>query len=150
MSPAVGAAGPEFALPRSSGDYDPGMVRFLLRVAIFLGSSAIGLLAAGWLVPGVSLSAWGFVTAVVIFTVAQAILAPFFLKMASRYASAFLGGIGLVSTFVALLLASLLSNGLSIRGPGSWIGATVVVWLVTALATVVLPLLVLREKKTAA
>lgn len=125
------------------------MIRFLLRIAVFLGSSAIGLLVAGWLVPGVSLSVWGFVTAVVIFTVAQAILSPFFLKMASRYASAFLGGIGLVSTFAALLLASLLSNGLSIRGIGSWIAATVVVWLVTALATLVLPMLVLREKKTA-
>ncbi|HYJ57258.1 MAG TPA: phage holin family protein [Mycobacterium sp.] len=126
------------------------MIRFLLRVAVFLGSSAIGLLGAAWLVPGVSLSTWGFITAVVIFTVAQAILSPFFLKMASRYASAFLGGIGLVSTFVALLLASLLSNGLSIRGIGSWIAATVVVWLVTAVATVVLPVLVLREKKKAA
>ncbi|CAN3131320.1 phage holin family protein [Mycobacterium sp. smrl_JER01] len=125
------------------------MIRFLLRVAIFLGSSAIGLLAAGWLVPGVRLSVWGFVAAVVVFTVAQAVLAPFFLKMASRYASTFLGGIGLVSTFVALLLASLLSNGLSIRGLGSWVAATVVVWLVTAIATVVLPALVLREKKTA-
>lgn len=124
------------------------MIRFLLRIAVFLGSSAIGLLVAGWLVPGVSLSVWGFVTAVVIFTVAQAILSPFFLKMASRYASAFLGGIGLVSTFAALLLASLLSNGLSIRGIGTWIAATVVVWLVTALATLVLPMLVLREKKT--
>ena len=125
------------------------MIRFLLRVAIFLGSSAIGLLVAGWLVPGVSLSVLGFFAAVVIFTVAQGILSPFFLKMASRYASAFLGGIGLVSTFVALLLASLLSNGLSIRGVGSWIAATVVVWLVTALATVVLPVLVLRENKKA-
>ncbi len=126
------------------------MIRFLLRVAVFLGSSAIGLLVAGWLVPGVRLSTWGFIAAVVIFTVAQGILSPFFLKMASRYASAFLGGIGLVSTFVALLLASLLSNGLSIRGIGSWIAATVVVWLVTAVATVVLPVLVLREKKKAA
>lgn len=123
------------------------MIRFLLRVAVFLGSSAIGLLVADWLVPGVSVSVWGFVTAVVIFTVAQAILSPFFLKMASRYASAFLGGIGLVSTFVALVLASLLSNGLSIRGIGSWVAATVLVWLVTAVATVVLPVLILREKK---
>ena len=123
------------------------MIRFLLRVAVFLGSSAIGLLVADWLVPGVSVSVWGFVAAVVIFTVAQAILSPFFLKMASRYASAFLGGIGLVSTFVALMLASLLSNGLSIRGIGSWVAATVLVWLVTAVATVVLPVLILREKK---
>lgn len=125
------------------------MTRFLLRIAVFLGSSALGLFAAAGLVPGVSLPALGFITAVVIFTVAQAILSPFFLKMASRYASAFLGGIGLVSTFVALLLASLLSNGLSIHGIGSWIAATVVVWLVTAIATVVLPALVLREKKKA-
>ncbi|MBX7431144.1 phage holin family protein [Mycobacterium sp. Y57] len=123
------------------------MIRFLLRVAVFLGSSAIGLLAAWLLVPGVGVSALGFIVAVLIFTVAQALLSPFFLKMANKYASAFLGGIGLVSTFVALLLASLLSNGLTINGIGSWIGATVVVWLVTALATLVLPMLVLKEKK---
>jgi hypothetical protein len=66
------------------------VIRFLLRVLVFLGSSAIGLLVASWLVPGVSVRPLGFVTAVVIFTVAQAILSPFFLKMASRYASAFL------------------------------------------------------------
>lgn len=125
------------------------MKRLLVRIAVFLGSSALGLLAADFLVPGVSVPLWGFVTAVVIFTVAQAVLAPFFLKMATRYASAFLGGIGLVSTFVALLLASLLSNGLSIRGVGSWIAATVVVWLVTAVATAVLPMLVLRDPKPA-
>lgn len=122
------------------------MIRFLLRIAIFLGSSAIGLLVAAWLVPGVSVSALGFITAVVIFTVAQGILSPFFLKMASRYASAFLGGIGLVSTLAALILASVLTNGLSIRGIGSWIAATVLVWLVTALATLVLPMLVLKKK----
>jgi hypothetical protein len=122
------------------------VIRFLLRAAIFLGSSAIGLLVAAWLVSGVSLSAWGFIAAVVIFSVAQAILAPFFLKIASRYASALLGGIGLVSTLAALILASLFSGGLTIRGIGSWIAATVVVWLVTALATLLLPMLVLKKK----
>ncbi|OMC39885.1 hypothetical protein A5740_26050 [Mycobacterium sp. GA-1841] len=120
------------------------MVRFLLRIAIFLGASAIGLLVAAWLVPGVSVSAWGFITAVVIFSVAQAVLSPFFLKMATRYASAFLGGIGLVSTLVALILASVFTHGLSISGIGSWIAATVVVWLVTA----VLPALLLKKKAT--
>jgi Mycobacterial 4 TMS phage holin, superfamily IV len=122
------------------------MVRLLLRAAVFLGSSAIGLLAAAWLIPGVSVSASGFIVAVVVFTVAQAILSPFILKMASRYASAFLGGIGLVSTLVALVLASVFTHGLSIRGPGSWIAATVVVWVVTAMATLVLPLLIIRNK----
>jgi Mycobacterial 4 TMS phage holin, superfamily IV len=123
------------------------VIRFLLRTAVFLGSSAIGLLVAAWLIPGVSVSVSGFIAAVVIFTVAQAILSPFFLKMASRYAAAFLGGIGLVSTLAALILASLLTHGLTIRGAGSWVAATVVVWLVTALATLLLPLLILRDKK---
>ncbi|KWX22307.1 membrane protein [Mycolicibacterium wolinskyi] len=122
------------------------MIRFLLRIAIFLGSSAIGLLVAAWLVPGVRVSALGFIAAVVIFTVAQGILSPFFLKMANRYASAFLGGIALVSTLAALILASVLTTGLSIRGIGSWVAATVVVWLVTAVATLVLPMLVLKKK----
>ncbi|TPG37167.1 phage holin family protein [Mycolicibacterium hodleri] len=122
------------------------MIRFLLRTVVFLGSSAIGLLAAAWLVPGVTVRPLGFVIAVVIFTVAQAILAPFFLKMASRYATAFLGGIGLVSTLAALILASVLTHGLSISGIGSWVAATVVVWLVTALATLLLPMLILKKK----
>lgn len=122
------------------------MIRFLLRLVVFLGSSAIGLLVAWWLIPGVTLRPLGFLTAVVIFTIAQGILSPFFLKMASRYASAFLGGIGLVSTLAALILATLLTNGLSIRGIGSWVAATVVVWLVTAVATLLLPMLILKKK----
>ena len=122
------------------------MIRFLLRTAVFLGSAAIGLLVAAWLVPGVSVRPAGFIVAVVIFAAAQAILSPFFLKMASRYASAFIGGIGLVSTLAALILASVLTHGLSIRGVGSWVAATVVVWLVTALATLLLPMLVLKQK----
>lgn len=113
-------------------------------MAIFLGSAAIGLLVAAWLVPGMSVSASGFIVAVVLFALAQAILSPFILKMASRYAAAFLGGIGLVSTLVSLILASIFTDGLRIEGLGSWVWATVVVWLVTAVATMLLPLIVLR------
>lgn len=122
------------------------MIRFLLRTAVFLGSAAIGLLVAAWLVPGFAVRPAGFVTAVVIFAAAQAILSPFFLKMASRYASAFIGGIGLVSTLAALILAAVFTHGLSVRGIGAWVAATVVVWLVTALATLLLPMLVLDKK----
>ena len=122
------------------------MKLLLLRSVVFLASSAIGLLIAAWLVKGVSVRVAGFIVAVVVFAVAQAILAPFIAKMANRYASALLGGIGLVSTLVALILASALTNGLTIRGLGSWIAATVVVWLVSALATMLLPMLVIKKK----
>ncbi|RVW01422.1 phage holin family protein [Rhodococcus xishaensis] len=121
------------------------MIRFLIRTAIFLGSAAIGILAAVWLLPEVSVSASGFITAVVLFAVAQSVLSPYITKIAARDAPAFLGGIGIVSTFVALVIASVF-GGLSISGWRTWILATIVVWLVTALATVLLPMFLLRGK----
>ncbi|RVW01669.1 phage holin family protein [Rhodococcus spongiicola] len=121
------------------------MIRFLIRTAIFLGSAAIGILAAVWLLPEVSVSASGFITAVVLFAVAQSVLSPYITKIAARDAPAFLGGIGIVSTFVALVIASVF-GGLSISGWRTWILATIVVWLVTALATVLLPMVLLRGK----
>jgi hypothetical protein len=62
-----------------------------------------------------------------VFSVAQAILSPFIVKVARRYAPAFFGGIGLGSTLLAFILASILTRGLTIRGIESWIAATVVV-----------------------
>ena len=123
------------------------MVRLLLRTLVFLGSAALGLLAAAALLDDFTVTASGFVVTVVLFAVAQSVLTPFVMKLSSRYAPAFLGGVGLVSTFVALLLADLLTDGLSISGVSTWVLATIVVWLVTALATVTLPLVLLRDKR---
>lgn len=121
------------------------MIRFLLRAVIFLGSAAIGLLAAVWLLPEVSITVAGFIGTVVLFALAQSILAPFITKVAERNAPAFLGGIGLVSTFVSLVLVNLF-GAMSISGWQSWVFATLIVWLVTAVATLVLPLIFLRNR----
>ena len=67
--------------------------------------------------------------------------------MTRRHAPALLGGIGLASTLVALLLAALLSRGLTIRGLGAWLSVTVVVWMVTVAATVLLSRWLLDETK---
>ncbi|SDD07208.1 4 TMS phage holin, superfamily IV [Sanguibacter gelidistatuariae] len=123
-----------------------GMVRFLIRAVIFLVSAALGLLVASWILDDVTVNATGFTVAVVIFAVAQSVLSPFIAKMTARNAPAFLGGIGLVSTYVALLIASLVSDGLEITGVQTWILATLIVWLVTALATLFLPMIFIRKK----
>ena len=78
---------------------------------------------------------------VVIFATGQAILSPFMAKVAMRNAPALLGGVGLFTTFIALLITSLLSDGLTIDGADTWVFATLVVWIVTMLATLLLPLL---------
>lgn len=121
------------------------MVRMLIRAAIFLGSAALGLLAATWLLPEVKLGWSGWIVAVVVFALIQSIINPFMLKLAAKNAPAFLGGIGLVSTFVALFVASLFPAGLAISGFRTWILATLVVWLVTAIATMFLPMIFLKK-----
>ena len=116
------------------------MVRFFVRVAVFVLSAALGLLVASLLIDGVHVTWRGYVVTVIVFAILQSVLTPFIGKMADRYAPAFVGGVGLVSTFVALLVTSLLRDALTIRGGATtWVVATLVVWLVTALATVLLP-----------
>lgn len=122
------------------------MVRFLIRTLIFLLSAALGLLVASWILDDFIVSTTGFVVAAVVFAIAQSVLAPFIAKMTARYAPAFLGGVGLVSTYVALLIATIFGDGLQITGVQTWILATLIVWLTTALATLILPMIFIRNK----
>lgn len=127
------------------------MIRFLVRGAIFLVSAAIGLLVAAGVVDGVDVTTSGFLVAVVLFAVIQSVLSPFIAKVAARNAAALLGGVGLLSTFVALWLTTLIGDSLTIDGGvTTWLTATVIVWLATALATLLLPLVLVRAGLEAA
>jgi hypothetical protein len=121
------------------------MVRFLVRALIFLVSAALGLLVAAALVDGVDVTTGGFVVAVVLFAVIQSVLSPFIAKVTAKNASALLGGVGLLSTFVALWLTTLIGDSLTIDGGvGTWLTATVIVWLATALATLLIPFILVK------
>jgi uncharacterized membrane protein YvlD (DUF360 family) len=125
------------------------MVRFLVNIAVSLVMSALGLLLAAWLLPEFHLETGGFLIAVLVFTIAQAVLAPFVFNVARKYASAILGGIGLVSTFLALLIASFFPGGIRIDGVVTWVLATLLMWIVTALGTWLIPLLIFRKRRDA-
>lgn len=121
------------------------MRQILLRAVLLLGSWAIGLLVAAWVVPGVSLSVSGFIVAVVVFSLAQALLSLLIVKLPHGYASLLLGGTGLALTVVALGLAAAETHGLAIHGLASWVATTLVVWLVTTIGAVSLPEVFGRE-----
>ena len=121
------------------------MKQALLRAVVLLTSWAVGLLAAAWVVPGVSVSASGFIVAVVVFSAAQATLSLLIVKLPRAYASLLLGGAGLVLTLVALTLAAAFTHGLTIRGAASWLAATIVVWLVTTIGAISLPEVLVRD-----
>ena len=120
------------------------MIRLLIRAVVNLVSAAIGLLVADALLDGMKVTASGFVLTVAIFTVAQMILAPFIFNVVRKNADAFLGGIGIVSTLAALIIASLFGDAVSISGIGTWFLAAVIVWLASALASLVVPALLVK------
>lgn len=107
-------------------------MRFLFGAATNLVMAAVALLVAAWVIPGFTLRPAGFFIAVGVFTLAQAVLGPFVFNLARKYASALLGGVGLVSTFLALWVATLFSGGVEIAGV-AWVLAPLVVWIITAL-----------------
>jgi uncharacterized membrane protein YvlD (DUF360 family) len=128
------------------------MVVFLIRAFIFLASAALGLWIASLIVDGFSVTAEGFLIVVVVFAVLQSILTPWFLVMSRKYANALTGAVGLVSTIAALFVATLIGDGLTISGATAWILGSFIVWIVTMLGTLLLPLILLRnrvEKKNA-
>ena len=123
------------------------MRQILLRTVVLLVSWAIGLLVALWVVPGVSVTTSGFVVAVLLFSIAQAILSPLILKLPHAYASLLLGGSGLALTVFALIVASVVTHGLTIRGVAAWAAATALVWLVTTVGAISLPEALVREPR---
>ncbi|WP_127794848.1 phage holin family protein [Agromyces sp. LHK192] len=109
------------------------MVRFLIRVAVFLGAAALALFIASLLIPGFHIHLAGFLFAVILYALIQAALEWLVDRLFQKSAPTVAGIAGLLSTFLALWLATLLSDGLSFDGIGAWILAAVVVWVITAL-----------------
>jgi hypothetical protein len=126
------------------------MIRFLIRAAVFLVSAAIGLLVAKLTLDDMSIDASAFIGVVVIFAVLQSVLAPFIAKVTARNAPAILGATGLISTFLALLVAEVVSDGFTITGVSTWVLATLIVWIVTMLATLLLPIILVKSGVEAA
>ncbi|WP_430867270.1 hypothetical protein [Demequina aurantiaca] len=122
------------------------MIRLLIRAAIYVGSAALAVWVTSLiLADDMSVPLTALLYIAVIFAVIQAILSPFIFKMTRRYANAFIGGVGLLSTYVSLLITTFLVSGFQISGVSTWIAATVLIWLITALATWLLPLWLLKE-----
>ena len=119
--------------------YAVTMRRILARAVVLLGSFAIGLLLAVWVVPGVSMSASAFIVAVLVFSAAQVVLTLVILKLPHGYASLLMGGSGLAMTVLALGLAAASTHGLTIDGTPSWLATALIVWLVTTIGAISLP-----------
>jgi uncharacterized membrane protein YvlD (DUF360 family) len=114
-------------------------------MALSLLANALALLAASILLTGFAIKGLAFVIAVLIFTASTVILEPLITKIARQNAPYLLGGIALVTTFVGLLVTTLVTDGLSITGIATWVIATLIIWLATIVASLVLPRFLFKE-----
>lgn len=126
------------------------MMRMLARAALFFGASAIAFIVAAAALDDFTLTAKGFIVAVAIFALTQAILTPFIFKAAVRSAGALTSGVGLIATLVSLIVTDLLNVGLNITGASTWLLAALIVWLVGMLAAWLLPLFLFKKTLQAA
>jgi uncharacterized membrane protein YvlD (DUF360 family) len=121
------------------------VIRLLVRLVIAFASNAVGLIVAAAALDRMRLNATGFIVAVAIFTIVFALLQPFLISVFRRSPAPLLGGVALIATLASLIITTLLTDGLSINGVGTWIAATVIVWLASVLAAFILPYLGLRK-----
>jgi uncharacterized membrane protein YvlD (DUF360 family) len=121
------------------------VIRLIVRTLIALVANAVGLIVAAAVLDGMHMNVSGFLLAVIIYTVVFALMQPFLASQFRRSRSAALGGVSLIATFIALVVTDLLSDGFRISGVGTWIAATVIVWVSSLLAAFILPFLGLKK-----
>ena len=120
------------------------MIRFLIRLAVYIVAVAVGLIVAGLFVDGLSVDASSFIIVVLIFAVVQALLTPLITKTTDRKAPVLTAVAGLLSTFAALIITSIVSDGLNVDGLSTWFIAALIIWLVTLIATFLLPFMLVK------
>jgi hypothetical protein len=124
------------------------MVRFVVSSLLQLLGNAIGLVVAAVVLEDMALSGTAFVIAAAIFTVASIVLQPLIVKIAMKNATALMGSTALVTTFVGLVVTTVLSDGLSITGATTWVLATIIVWVAALVAGILLPAVFLKKAVT--
>lgn len=122
------------------------MVRALISAILALAGNAIGLIVAAAVLDGMEISGAAFVLAVVIFTLVDIVIQPFLTQLAARNVAALRGATALAATLISLIVTSLVSDGLQIEGLDTWFWATLIVWLASMLAGVLLPLIFLKDR----
>jgi len=124
---------------------------FLIRALTFIVSAAVGLILADLLLEGFHIDWtdwWGFLLAVLIFALIQSVLAPLVSRLTRRHAPALLGGIGIISTFISIVVVVLIPGaGIGVSQPLAWVVAPLIVWVVTAVATWLVPPLFIKEDR---
>ena len=122
------------------------MIRFLLNLVVYFLAALVGLIAADIILPGFSVSGWtSYIVVALIFGVIQGILSPLVGNVVKKNASAFQGGVGIISVLITLVITATLSSDLTVDGLTTWILAAIIIWLFAAIAAFILPFFIVKR-----
>lgn len=121
------------------------MVRLILAAVAYLIANAIGLLLAAALLSGFQIDPLSFVIVALSFSVIMAVLSPLVTKMSLKRLPQLMGGVALVTVFIGLFVTDLLLDGMVIGGVANWLAATLLVWLGSLIAEILIPIYLFKQ-----
>lgn len=121
------------------------MIRFLISTVAYLCANAIGLLLAAAVLPGFVIDPLSFIIAVAIFSLVQSVMGPLITKISLKNFPQLMGGIALVTIFAGLFITDMIMDSMEIGGIANWLAATLLVWIGSLIASILLPLYVFKQ-----
>jgi hypothetical protein len=114
------------------------LVRWAIRIGMGLAGAAAGILVSAAVLSGLRISATAVVEATVVFWLVHVGVQFLALRVLIRQPSVALAGLlAIASTIVSLVVVTLVVPGLHVHGASTYLLATLIIWLTTAVADLV-------------
>ena len=114
------------------------LARWGIRIVASLVGIAAGIIISVALLDDFSASTAGIVEATIVFWVVHIIVNFFAVKVLIRQPSVAIAGLlALASTIVSLIIVNIIVSDISISGATTYILATLIIWITTAVADVI-------------
>jgi Mycobacterial 4 TMS phage holin, superfamily IV len=124
------------------------VIRLAISVVATIIANAVGLLLAATLLEGFRIDAMSFVIVLLVFTGVMVLTGPLVTKIAVTSMPQIRGSIALVTAFLGLKVTEWLMAGFDIGGLSNWLAATLLVWLGSLVAEILLPIYVFKSLRS--
>jgi hypothetical protein len=121
------------------------MMRLLLTTLATIIANAVGLLLAATLLTGFTIDAMSFILVLLVFTGVMVLTGPLMTKIAVTSVPQIRGSVALVTVFIGLKVTEWLMAGFDMGGLSNWLAATLLVWLGSLIAEILLPIYVFKR-----
>jgi hypothetical protein len=124
------------------------MMRLLLSTLATIIANAVGLLLAAALLTGFKIDPVSFIVVLLVFTGVLILTGPLMTKIAVTSVPQLRGSVALVTVFLGLKVTEWLMPGFDMGGLSNWLAATLLVWLGSLVAEILLPIYVFKQLRS--